>query len=95
MLQTNLGNALPHISTAQQVIRNQRKVIEGEFYFEELLDHLKKWNAPLYVNVHLDDTRIVNKVEYDPATDRFVGLVLPLKDGLPLTDTFQIQLLKK
>ncbi|MEO0687519.1 MAG: hypothetical protein AAFY76_21335, partial [Cyanobacteria bacterium J06649_11] len=44
------------------------------------------------VNVHLDDTRIVNKVEYDLSTDRFVGFVLPLNDdGTPVTESFQLQ----
>ena len=90
MLQANLGNALPHITTAQKVISQQRKIVEGEFYFDELLSHLKKWKAPLFVNLHLDDTRIINKVEYDPTSDRFVGFVLPLDNGLPVANTFQL-----
>ena len=43
------------------------------------------------VNIHLDDTRLINRVEYDPITDRFGGFCLPLKDGLPLCDAFQFQ----
>ena len=91
MLQANFGNGLPHISTARKVISNQIKIVEGKFYFEELRLHLEKWDAPMFINVHLDDTRIVNKVEYDEATNRFVGFVMPLKDGIPVTDTFLLE----
>ena len=91
LLQSNLGNALPHISTAQRLISSRRKVVEGEFYFAELKEHLVKWNSPLFVNVHLDDTRIINKVEYDSAPDRFVGFCLPTENGLPITNTFQLE----
>ena len=42
----------------------------------------------MFVHIHLDDTRIINKVEYDPATDRFVGFCLPLCNGLPICDSF-------
>ena len=63
---------------------------EGEFYFNELRSHLEKWKAPLFVNIQLDDTRIINKVEYDSTIDQFVGFCLPVKDGLPVTDSFQL-----
>ena len=91
LIQCNFGNGLPHFNTAQRVISEQRKVIEGEFYFDELKEHLLKWKAPLFVNAHLDDTRIINKVEYDPATDRFVGFCLPLENGLPNLNAFRLQ----
>ena len=66
------------------MISKKKKVIEGEFLFDELLEHLKRFKAPHFVNIHLDDTRIINKIEYDQLTDRFVGFCLPLKEGLPL-----------
>lgn len=92
LLHANFGCALPHISTVRKMIAERRKIIEGEFYFEELRLHLLKWHAPMFVNIHLDDTRIVNKVEYDPVSNRFVGFVLPLKsDGTPITDAFQLE----
>ena len=94
MVQTNLGNALPHTSPAQRVISKQRKIVEGEFYFE-VLSHLKTWNAALFVHIHLDVTRIINKVEYDPATDRFVGFCLPLCNGLPIGDSFVFSTFKE
>ena len=88
LIQANLGNALPHVSTPRRLIYSNRKITEGEFYFDELKVHLLKFNAPLYVNIQLDDTRIINKVEYDPVTNRFVGFCLPVKDGLPVADAF-------
>ena len=91
MLQANLGSALPSISTLQRNISNTKKIKEGEFRFDELIDHLKNWNAPLGVHIHLDDTRILKRVEYDPATGRFVGFCLPIKDGFPVVDAFVLQ----
>ena len=91
MIQANFGCGLPHISTARRLVQKQRKIVEGEFYFNELQSHLQKWNAPPFINIQLDDTRIINKVEYDPSTDRFVGFCLPLRNGLPIGDAFQLQ----
>ena len=88
LLQSNLGNALPFYSTVQRMISQKERVVEGTFYFDELREHLKEWDAPFFVNVHLDDTRIKHRVEYDPLTDRYIGFVLPLKDGLPVCDSF-------
>ena len=45
----------------------------------------------MYIHMHLDDTRIKNRVEYDSYTDRLVGFVLPLLDGLPVCDAFVLQ----
>lgn len=91
MLQCNLGNALPSITTLLREVATKTKVKEGEFLFDELATHLKDWKAPMYVHIHLDDTRIVNRVEYDVATGRFVGFVLPVKDGLPSGDAFVLE----
>ena len=88
LIQANLGNALPHVSTPRRLIYSQQKVTEGQFYFDELKSHLEKFDAPLFVNIQLDDTRIINKVEYDPVTDRFVGFCLPVNNGLPSADAF-------
>lgn len=51
--------------------------------FDEVAEHLKKWKAPKYIHVHMDDTRVINKIDYDQATDRFTGFVLPLEKGIP------------
>ena len=65
-----------------------KRIKEGKFRFDELANHLKDWKAPSYVHIHLDDTRIINRVEYDPLTDRFVAFCLPLKDGIPCVDEY-------
>ena len=65
LIQINLGNALPHVSTSRRLIATQRKVTEEEFYFDELKSQLIKFKAPFFVNIQIDDTRIINKVEYD------------------------------
>ena len=53
-------------------------VREGEFQFDGLMSHLIKHDAPSVVAIAEDATRIVNRIEYDPATNRCVGFVLLL-----------------
>ena len=89
MLQSSLGCALPSVSTVQRNISSTTRIKEGEFRFDALRNHLKEWNAPMGVNIQLDDTRILKRIEYDPKTGRFVGFCLPLReDGLPIVDSF-------
>ena len=87
-LLANVGLALPSLSTILRMINKIPRIREGQFLFDELEDHLNKWKAPKHIHVHMDDTRVLNKIEYDPVTDRFVGLVLPLKNGLPEQNAF-------
>ena len=86
LLLENLGSALPSMTSIQRMVANRKKIKEGESQFDELSDHLKDFNSPQFVNIHLDDMRIIHHVEYDQVTDRFVGFCLPAKDGLPLCD---------
>lgn len=72
----------------QRLISKKERINEGSFYFDELIAHLNEWKSPLCINLHLDDTRIIHKIEYDSLTDRYVGFVLPLKDGLPICDAY-------
>ena len=65
-----------------------QQIIEIEFLFDQLQEHLQNWNEVPFVHIYLDDTRIINRIEYDSCTDRFIGFCLPLKNGLPLCDTF-------
>ena len=87
LLLANLGNALPSITTVQRISTHKR-IKEGEFCFDQLKDQLKDRNAVPYVHIRLDDSRIINKVEYDPSTDRFVGFCKTLNDGLPICNAF-------
>lgn len=87
-IQANIGLALPSLATIIRMINKFPKIREGEFMFDELEKHLKQWNSPKFVHVHMDDTRVINKIDYQPFTDRFVGFVLPLENGLPKVDAF-------
>ena len=58
-----------------EVIIKSQKIKEGDYQFDELSEHLKDFKAPPFINIPLDDTRLINRVEYDPITDRFVGLL--------------------
>ena len=87
----NMPEALPSLRTIQSLIQSQYTYIEeGKFRFDELLEHLVKHSAPLVVAIAEDATRIIHKVEYDPATNRCVGFVLPSNEfGLPKIDAYQ------
>lgn len=74
----------------QYISQSKSKVIEGEFRGEGLLQHIQKVNAPKKVWLSEDGTGIVPRVEYDPATNQLVGLVLPTNNasGMPVRFTF-------
>lgn len=84
-MQKNLGTALPSISTVQRLVTT-KKIKEGQFYFDELKQHLQEWNAPPFVNIHIDNTRVKPLVEYDSVSDQFVGFCL--SGAIPDLDTF-------
>ena len=91
MLLENLKFALPSVPTVQRIISKEKKLHEGEFHFDELVQHLTKFNSPMIVNIHLDDTRIIHRVDYNSETDTFVGLCLPLSEKmLPICNTFRL-----
>ena len=89
-VQTNLGSALPSTPTVTRSIAKKPKLKEGEFDFVSVKEHLETWKAPYFVHVHIDDTRVLCRVEYDSVTERFVGFCLPLCNGLPLGDAFVV-----
>ena len=85
MLTSNLGPALSSLSSVQQVISKKKRLLRENFY---LTNELKRFKAPHFINIHLDDTTIINKIEYDQLTGRFVGFCLPLKECLPPCNAF-------
>ena len=89
-IQQNVPQALPCARTIQTAIHSEYQVIdEGSFRFDELKEHIDRYKAPSFVSIAEDATRVVGRVEYDCATDRCVGFVLPLNsDGLPAIDAF-------
>ena len=86
----NIPQALPRLRTIQAAIYFEYQVIdEGVFRFDQLKEHINRYKTPLIVSIGEDATRVVEQVEYDCATDRCVGFVLPLNnDGLPVVDAF-------
>lgn len=92
----NIPEALPSLRTIQGIVQSQyQPFYEGYFHFDELIIHLKKHNAPLFVTVSEDATRIIKSVEYDPHTNRCVGFVLPSAvNGQVNADAFTVTLFK-
>ena len=88
-LQRNLHQALPSLRTIQRVVRaNYDAMNEGEFSFDGLPTHIAKYNTTNIVTIGEDAICIICRVEYDSKTNRCVGFVLPLKNGLPEIDSF-------
>ena len=66
-----------------------RPIREGNFRFQELLQHLNSYSAPKLVSIGKDATRLISRIDYDNETDQLVGFVLPCDDnGLPVIDTY-------
>ena len=95
-LQSNLKNALPSISTLNRhVSKKSSYKQEGLIDLQGLLSYLEKNNLPKIVWISEDATRITARVEYDSKTNKLVGFVLPLKNGLPQTQTYLATSAKK
>ena len=86
----NMSVAIPSLRTIQRVLHTDYCMLsEGEFRFDELVNHLKRHNAPPLIAISEDTTRIISRVEYCNKTNRLVGFALPSdKDGLPIVDSF-------
>ena len=89
-LQRNMQQGLPTPSSVQCAIHVQYKTLdEGVFRFNDLATHIRNHSAPSIASIAEDATRVVERVEYDPETDRCVGFVLPIdQDGLLIVDSF-------
>lgn len=70
--------------------QNKCKIIEGELRSKDLANYLKQMDLEPIIWICEDGTGINAKVEYHPATDQLVGLVLPIdsKTGMPIPFTF-------
>ena len=89
-IQSNMPEALPSLKSVQNIVHHHyAKVEEGIYRYDDLVVHLKKYDSPFLVAIAEDATRIVQRVEYDPQTNRCVGFVLPVDDnGIPKTNAF-------
>lgn len=89
-LHANMKNTLPSVSTlARYVSNNGSRPLEGFLRFEELNQFLEERCLPKIIWISEDATRINGRLEYDSKTNTIVGLTLPLKQGLPVTDTYK------
>lgn len=82
---------IPCTSTCQNHISEKYSpVVEGEVRAEGLKEHLTKRNLPLCVWLSEDATSLSGRVEYDPVSNKLVGLILPLdpNSSMPITDSF-------
>lgn len=84
---------MPSISTVLRVLKCEFPPIsEGSLRTAELKQFLQSRGLPLEVWLSEDGTRITGKVQYDPATNEMVGIVLPLdpKTGLPRQSMYAV-----
>ena len=86
----NMPEALPSLRTVQRVAASQHPPIrEGDFRYDELVEHLRSHEAPMVVSIGEDATRLISRVEYDSTTDCLVGFVLPVDEhGMPQCDKY-------
>lgn len=87
-----MPEAIPSLCTVQRAIHAEYKTLdEGSFRFDDLLEYIEKYNAPKIVSVGEDATQLISRVDYDTATDRCVGFVLPNDNdtGLPIVNAYQ------
>lgn len=84
-LQANLKHMLPSLSTLYRFRRSLQmgQIEEGKFNFKGLSIFLEERNLPRVVWVSEDATRINGKIEYDSRTNKVLGFVLPLQNGMP------------
>lgn len=64
-----MPRALPSLQTVQRnIVAEYSTFQEGKFRFNELLEHLKCYNASKVVSLGEDSTRVVSGVHYDSET---------------------------
>jgi len=90
----NMPNSLPSIPCLFRYFGKTQQLCEGRFRFMELRKYLHDRNFPLCIWLSEDATRITGRIEYDSASDKLVGFVLPLKNGCPQLDTFIVTSVK-
>ena len=86
----NMPRALPSLWTVQRIIAAEYSPFkEDTFRFDELLEHIKCFDASKIVSLGEDSTHVVSGVHYDSETNKLVGFVLPCNnDGLQICDPF-------
>ena len=84
-----MPEGLPSLRSVQNILSSEYCPIrEGNFRFQELLQHLNSYSAPKLVSIGEDATRLISRIDYDNETDQLVGFVLPCDNDLPVIDTY-------
>jgi len=82
-LHKNLPKLIPSLRTVQGMVhKDYSQIAEGEFGFDMLLEHIEFYKGPKVVAIGEDATRVVQRVQYDPMTNRIVGFVLPCTEQI-------------
>ncbi|KAF5287678.1 hypothetical protein FQA39_LY15778 [Lamprigera yunnana] len=94
-LHANLNGVLPSITALYRFTENHGfKITEGEINFRGLNNFLNERGLPRTVWMSEDATRITGKIQYDSATNKVMGFVLPLNDGIPDNNSYIAKLAK-
>lgn len=76
-------------SVGRYLYDNGPNIVEGVMRVSQLKKYLQDRNLPLTVFACEDGTRLTGRLQFDPATNQIVGLVLPLDEhGVPKTNSF-------
>ena len=89
-ISSNIPCALPSLRTIQRfVAADYHPIGEGCFRFDKLLNHLNAFKCQKVAALGEDAIRVINKIQYDPNTNKLVSFVLLCNEsGLPLCDSF-------
>lgn len=85
-LEANLTHCIPSISSIHLYLREHKsQIIEGNLRCKDLRKYLDDNHLPSVISLSEDATRIVNRIQYDAATNQLVGFVLPTStNGMPI-----------
>lgn len=90
ILESNLKNVLPSLSTLKRTLNENVTVQEGVLYMTNLKIYLNARKLPLKVFISEDQTAVLKRIQYDPKSNKLVGFVLDKNDetGFPLVEKF-------
>ncbi|CAF2756191.1 unnamed protein product [Rotaria sp. Silwood2] len=88
-IRLNLPGALPSITSIENdLAKDGRKIIEGEFRYDALNNDRTSNDYQLAVCSE-DCTGVIQKVVYNASTNTFIGFATPLDHGIPVPRYFQ------
>ncbi|CAF4814820.1 unnamed protein product [Rotaria socialis] len=89
LLRLNLPGAFPSIPTLESYNKEYcTRIEEGDFRFDELSSYLNKINCS-YAYISEDCTGVIGKIQYDVASNSFIGFCPELNNGVPMLRQYQ------